>query len=115
MAKRTGRASGPTARAREMAGMLGACDRSGLSQTAFARRRGIAPGTLGWWRHRLRGRGAPGDRPARFVEVVAVPSVPPIAPGRFELVLPGGAIVRVPASFDGAALRRVLAALAAPC
>jgi len=97
-----------------MAAVLRACDRSGRSQTAFARRRGIAPGTLAWWRHRLRGRGGPGDRPARFVEVVAAPSAP-TAPGRFEIVLPGGAIVRVPACFDGGALRRLVAALAAPC
>jgi len=31
-----------------------------------------------------------------------------------EIVLPGGAVVRVGADVDGAALRRVLVALAAP-
>ena len=56
------------------------------------------------------------------VEPAAVPSDPPLAkpdtapaaPGRMEIVLPGGAVVRVGADVDGAALRRVLAALASP-
>ena len=35
-------------------------------------------------------------------------------PGRMEITLPGGAVVCVGADVDGAALRRVLAALASP-
>jgi len=36
------------------------------------------------------------------------------AGGQMEIVLPGGAVVRVGADVDGAALRRVLVALASP-
>ena len=35
--------------------------------------------------------------------------------GAFEVVLPGGCVVRVPAHFEAAALRRLLATLGAPC
>jgi hypothetical protein len=35
--------------------------------------------------------------------------------GAFEVVVPGGCVVRVPAHFEADGLRRLLAALGAPC
>jgi hypothetical protein len=40
------------------------------------------------------------------------PPSPPAQPGMMEITLPGGALIRVDAAVDGAALGRVLAALA---
>lgn len=42
------------------------------------------------------------------------PDTVPAMPGRMDITLPGGAVVCVGADVDGAALRRVLAALASP-
>lgn len=42
------------------------------------------------------------------------PDTAPAPAGRMEIVLPAGAIVRVGADVDGAALRGVLASLASP-
>ena len=106
-----------TARARQMAGLLQDWARSGLSQTAFARQRGVPAGTLAWWSHQLRRQGGPTPRrPAGpFVEVVAsaLPSAP--TPSVFEVVLRGEVTVRVPAGFDVAALRQLLGVLGQPC
>ena len=102
-----------TVRAREMAGVLQEWARSGLSQAAFARRRGLPVGTLAWWRHQLRRQGVVLGGP--FVEVVA--PVPPAAPGPcpFEIVLGGDVTVRVPVAFDAAALRQLLGVLGRSC
>ena len=104
-------------RAREMAGVLQEWARSGLSQAAFARRRGMPAGTLAWWRHQLRGQGvATRRRPGvPFVEVVGpAPSAAP-APSPFEVVLGGEVTVRVPPAFDAAALRQLLGVLGRSC
>ena len=111
----------------------------GTTPTAVARRYGITSGLLYTWRRQLR-EGQLGSAPqpvAGFARVELVgevprltapepvqPDPPPPAPlpqappaptpphmGLIEIALPGGASVRVDASVDGAALRRVLAAL----
>ena len=78
-----------------------------LSQKAFARRKGIAPATLSWWAYRLR-------REAReqgaLVPVDVVEDAP-AGTGEFRLELAGGRTVVVPASFEAAALRRLVSAL----
>ena len=78
-----------------------------LSQKAFARRKGIAPTTLSWWSCRLRSEA----REQGALVPVAVVEDPPAVPGEFRLELAGGRTVQVPASFDGPALRRLVAAL----
>lgn len=99
-----------TQRGREMQRLFGQWERSGLSLAEFARQRGLSVHTLRWWRQRLRGvephEGAP------FVEVKA--------PGRgtvtvFEIVLPGGAAVRVGEEFDCEALGRLLTVVRSTC
>jgi len=105
-----------TARAREMARLLRACDASGETQAAFARRHDVTPGTLAWWRHALGGRRRRRDAAAaRFVEVVTAPAAPSGPAPRFEVVLAHDVIVRVPVAFDEGALRRLLAVLAGAC
>ena len=111
----------------------------GTTPTAVARRYGITSGLLYTWRRQLReGQLGSALQPvAGFARVELVgevprltapepvqPDPPPPAPlpqalqvqtpppaGLIEIALPGGASVRVDASVDGAALRRVLAAL----
>ena len=112
----------------------------GTSPTTVARKHGISSGLLYTWRQQLLrdAVGAAGDRKPSFVrvDVVSAPSCPematPTAPalsppappperltapspaqpdGRIEITLSRGVSVRVDAKVDGAALRRVLAAL----
>jgi hypothetical protein len=91
--------------------LLGRWERSGLPLAEFARRAGMRPGTLTWWRHTLRA----GERRAgegRFLELpvrrpLAAAPRPGAAP--FEVVLGGDTVVRVPAAFDAEALDRLLA------
>jgi hypothetical protein len=112
-----------TSREVQMRGVLRELARSGLSLRAFARRRGIAPGTLSWWRFITRrrdqvGRGARrGPRPPRFVEIgIAAEDVRPRGePVVFEVVLSRGRAIRVPAGFDPGTLQRLVATLEAPC
>jgi len=55
--------------------VLEACRRSGLSQAEFCRRRGIPPGTLSCWKHKLARAREHGPRPAA---VVADPAFVPV-------------------------------------
>ena len=118
----------PTARAQEMRRVVERWARSGLTQREFAAREGIAPGTLGWWRHVLGARVGVGrprvasaaDGPAarehsQFVEVRGVPALGE-APGvRIEIRLPHGPVLFVPPEIGRAALREIVAGLAAAC
>ena len=72
----------------------------------FAAARGVAAGTLYWWRSRLRDRSQGMVRVAVVEGAVAAGS----ARGGFELQL-GDITLRVPAGFDDAELRRLLQAL----
>ena len=101
----------------------------GVTPTEVARRWGIGTGLLYTWRQQSFS-GELGEPPApAFVQVsLAAPAEPEAAPphppaviagtapaaGQMEIALPGGAVVRVGADVDGAALRRVLVALASP-
>jgi transposase len=103
----------------------------GTTPTEVARRWGIGTGLLFTWRQQFF-TGELGEPPVAapaFVQVsmpppvepAAAPPEPPVvkagtalAAGQMEIVLPGGAVVRVGADVDEAALRRVLAALASP-
>jgi transposase-like protein len=79
--------------------LVEAWQRSGLSQSAFARRCGLPPSTLSNWVRCTE---------THFVEVVVEEHSP--AP---ELVveMPRGEVVRVPAGFDGEDLQRLVAIL----
>ena len=112
----------------------------GTSPTTVARKHGIQLGPALHWRQQLLrdAVGAAGDRKPSFVRVdvvsapscleVATPTAPALSPpappterptapapaqpdGRIEITLSRGVSVRVDAKVDGAALRRVLAAL----
>src|SRR3954447_10092940 len=96
-----------------------------LTPTDVARKHGISTGQIYTWRHQLLSfRPAALPQPPQFASVELAPSpgptslapapsssVPPRAEGLIEIVLPGGALLRVDAHVDGRALRRVLGAL----
>lgn len=76
---------------------------SGLTRQAFARREKIVPTTFSWWVCRLR-RKSPTLVPVRLVGAVGEG-----ADLRVELGC--GRTIHVPSSFDGDALKRLLALL----
>jgi hypothetical protein len=92
---------------------LAAFEKSGLALGAFAAQVGLDPRRLARWRRRL----AVEAESTAFEEVrssvtsglLGGGSAVGVAAGeRFEVVLPSGCVVRVPASFDASALRRLL-------
>ena len=103
----------------------------GATPTEVARRWGIGTGLLYTWRQQFFA-GELGEPPIPAPVFAQVSLAPPVEPeaapphqpavkagtapaaGQMEIVLPGGAVVRVGADVDGAALRRVLVALASP-
>ena len=100
---------------------------SGLTAAEFAAELGINPSTLTWWKYRLRKAAtcptspkAPTKRrrpttPApsvSFVELVP-PTTSATAPPSFELYLRGERRISIPASFEAAALARLLDVLEA--
>ena len=90
---------------------LAAQEHSGLTLRAFATREGLQPQRLERWRRRLAEGAAPPFEEVPRHEVVAdtQSTVVTIAPReRFEIVLCGGRVVRVPESFDTNALLRLL-------
>jgi hypothetical protein len=126
--------SSPTARWAQWRAVVAACQRSGLSQVEFCRRRGIAPGTLAFWKYTLKHAAAVGPRPPAagaqpaptapaFLPVRVVPALaspPPSEPlaeaGAVEIVLATGRLVRVRGRVDPAWLGQLVRALdAAPC
>ena len=110
------------------------CGRSGLSQAEFCRRRGIAKGTLSFWKSVLARRVGPGAHPAKaglagspsrpaFVPVQVVGPRPSGAPGdagppraadALEIVLGGGRLVRVREGVDAQWLGQVVGTLETP-
>lgn len=89
--------------------------RSGLSAPEFCRRRGLKCSTLRWWAWRLGPEASrAGSAGLIRVEVEGARDVRGAAANAepFEVALPGGAVVRVAASFDASALGRLLDCLA---
>ena len=92
---------------------------SGQSRAEYCAAHGLSRKTFGWWAWRLdrQGRPAPADTAAHFLPVEIADVGDPDAGGgapmeaRIEIALPDGVTVRVGRGVDGAALRRVLAAL----
>jgi hypothetical protein len=87
---------------------LAALESSGLSLGAYAAREGMDVQRLYRWRRRLAGESGPA-RPTTFVELRRA------APAMVEVVLPSGITLRVAETIDGAALRRLVEAVAAAC
>jgi transposase-like protein len=90
--------------------VIAALERSGKSVSTFAADHGLDPQRVYLWRRRL---GA--AELTTFQEIVVRPApsphlASPDAP--FEVALTSGDIVRVPSSFDAAALARLLEVLA---
>lgn len=98
-----------TKRRGEMRRLLARHERSGLTLSEFARREGMVPATLYWWRRQLRDAEITPPPPVSFTEVSTVAAgVERIG---FEVVLDGGTTVRVPERFDPTALRALLETL----
>jgi len=89
---------------------LAALEESGLTIRAFAAQARLDPQRLARWRRRL----AVVVEAPTFEEVTASVTRAALGGGgaasveRFEVVLPSGYVVRVPASFEASALRRLL-------
>jgi hypothetical protein len=82
--------------------IVDAWKRSGLSINAFCAARKMWPSRF----HELRRRAQPS---LSLVPIEVVGAL--VAPEPLQLVLPNGCMVRVPANFDAATLRRVVEAL----
>ena len=93
--------------------VLAALHRSGQPVSVFAEERGLDPQRVYVWRRRLGGVAGL----TRFREVVVRPPLAQVEDGPaspwFEIALSSGHVVRVPSSFDAAALRRLLDVLVA--
>ena len=90
--------------------VLTALRRSGKPVSVFAAEHGLDPQRVYLWRRRLGG----AER-TTFQELIVGPTTPRTAANvdgtGFEIVLASGDVVRVPPSFDGAALTRLLEVL----
>ena len=90
--------------------------RSGLSVRGFCRREGLSEASFYSWRRTLAERASEAkeaNEPS-FVQVTSAasePQSPAAAASSLEVVLPGGAVVRVPMGFDAALLRQVVEVL----
>lgn len=98
-------------------GLIEKCGRSGLRQAEFCRRRGIAPGTLSCWKHKLSHEARPAFLPVRVVSarppsVDATAGGPTDGGGEIEIVLARGGLVRVRGRVDATWLGEVLQTLA---
>jgi transposase-like protein len=91
--------------------VIAALDRSRKPVSAFAAEHGLDPQRVYLWRRRL----GKAER-STFQELVVRPSAAretiSLGGAPFEVVLTSGVVVRVPASFDAAALVSLLEALA---
>ncbi len=102
----------------EIAGLLADYHSSGLTQSDFVRSRGISQSSLSNWlrasrQHQAEENEAPRLVPVRITTVAAEPSS--VARPGFQLDLPGGLRLWIPADFDERALGRLLPILADRC
>jgi transposase len=85
--------------------------RSGLSVSAFCDREGISTPSFYVWRRRLRNAAPAATDAPRFLPVRVLAAAAPV-----ELVLPGGAVLRLTSDCDLAFVRSLVASLGgAPC
>lgn len=93
------------------AAMLAEADRSGLSDRAFAKTKGIDPQRLWWWRRRLATTKAITKKDDSFVEVALRQPSKPTLTERVEILLANGRIVATSVDVDPDALGRLLDAV----
>ena len=97
-----------TARGREMLEIVRDQCSSGETVRGYARRIGMSPATLQWWRRQLREYVMPeSSGSASFVEVTMDTDAATRRSSRF-VVHHGDVSVEVPPSFDASSLRRLL-------
>src|SRR4051812_39339871 len=84
---------------------------SGESAAMFAATVGVSARTLCRWRRELRKQAAADSAVPALTKLVEVRPARLASDDRFEVRLPSGRSVRVPASFDEAALERLLRVL----
>jgi len=114
-----------TERAKDWQRMLKEWKRSGLSQAAFCRGRGIKPVTFYWWKRKLlaNGNAVPRSRSrgnglsalsskGGFAEVRVAAAA---CPRTYEVVLSRGRVIRLPGDFDPEAVTRLISAVEAAC
>ncbi len=87
--------------------------RSGQTAEEFAAAGGFHPATLRQWKYKLRREAVTGHA-TTDLPLVGVLGGATTADARFEIELRRGRRLRVPAAFDGEALRRLLAILDEP-
>ena len=124
-------------RAKYWARLVAAWEKSGLTQAAFCRRRGVKAVTFAWWKRRLGGAAAPDHRRRRgpaasrrraavkFSEVVLpgrllrdgvpTPVTPDVPPTGYEIVLADGSLIRVPGNFDAEKVAQLIGVVAQAC
>ncbi len=115
---------GGTERARYWQRHLDRWGRSGLSQAEFCRRHGLKAVTFAWWKRKLatgrtqtRRRGADAARVSSvtrhrgFVEVEMING----GMAAYEVALPGGLAIRLPADFDPDKVSQLIAVVKAAC
>jgi hypothetical protein len=99
--------------AQEWARLVKEWRRSGLPGREFAALHDVGPGTLSWWRWRLRGKAESSSPLAlRLVPLQVEPAPSAMREGScWELVTAGGHVLRVHGEIAGCDLAAVLAAL----
>ena len=102
---------GPVLAGHGRAGALAAHRASGLSFAVFARRHGLTVQRLRWWRQRLTPAASVTPAPPQWLPVQLLPELARRPALPLEVVVRGGQVIRVPAEFDPAVLRRVVAVL----
>ncbi len=127
-----------TDRAKYWMRKLAAWESSGLTQAEFCRRRGLKAVTFAWWKRQLAGaagRGGHGRGPRRrasagqcrpaFAEVALprsdatgesiVPASGSAQEAMYEVALPCGTSIRLPANFDVDRASQLIHAVTQPC
>ena len=88
---------------------------SGLSLAAFARREGLSPTRLMWWRKQLRGRPSatpPPSAPVRWLPVSIRRSAPvSTSTPHVEIAVRGGRVIHVEGPFDPQGMAELVRAL----
>jgi len=90
----------------EISAMIAQYHASGLSRRDYAKHHGVALATLARWLQRT----PTEPDTTKFVRVIAATT--PAPPAWFELAMPDGRRLRIPAGCDPAALRSLLGVLA---
>ena len=124
-------------RAQYWAQLVGAWEKSGLTQAEFCRRREVKAVTFAWWKRKLRGKADAGERrrqrstassrrrSAKFAEVVwprrmlttgAAKSMSVDRPATgYEIVLADGLLIRLPGDFDPEKVSQLIDLVAPTC